>query len=184
MRTKSSLDLSDAKAIVAAAERYAEWHELRVSIAVVDESTYVLHLVRMDGALYMSPEGAVEKARTAAEGGHPTTLFEESLNAGRYSMLKLPIYRSRAASPSSSNVERTAEAAPRATLTANKETDHDRGPAAPRRRSRARRWRALAGPDDHAARARVAALVRAAGGGRARRRRPVDGRAASDRRVG
>ena len=38
----------------------------------------------------MSAEGAVEKARTAAEGGHPTTFFEEPLNAGRYSMLKMP----------------------------------------------------------------------------------------------
>ena len=40
----------------------------------------------------MSAEGAIEKARTAADGGHPTTFFEEPLNAGRYSMLKMPIY--------------------------------------------------------------------------------------------
>ena len=44
----------------------------------------------MDGAPYLSAEGAAEKARTAAEGGHPTTYFEEPLNAGRISMLKMP----------------------------------------------------------------------------------------------
>jgi glc operon protein GlcG len=90
MRTKLSLTLTDATAIAAAAEEYAESRELRVSIAVVDESTYVQHVIRMDGAPYMSPEGAIEKARTAAEGGHPTTFFEEPLNAGRFSMLKMP----------------------------------------------------------------------------------------------
>jgi glc operon protein GlcG len=90
MRTKLSLTLTDATAIAAAAEEYAESRELRVSIAVVDESTYVQHVIRMDGAPYMSAEGAIEKARTAAEGGHPTTFFEEPLNAGRYSILKMP----------------------------------------------------------------------------------------------
>jgi len=92
MRTKLTLALTDATAIAAAAEEYAESQGLRVSIAVVDESTYIQHVIRMDGAPYMSPEGAIEKARTAAEGGHPTTFFEEPLNAGRYSMLKMPAY--------------------------------------------------------------------------------------------
>jgi glc operon protein GlcG len=92
MRTKLSLTLGDAKAIAAAAEEYAESHGLSVSIAVVDESTYVQYVIRMDGAPYMSAEGATEKARTAAEGGHPTTFFEDALNAGRYSMLKMPVY--------------------------------------------------------------------------------------------
>ena len=92
MRTKLSLTLTDAKAIAAAAEAYAESQQLAVSIAIVDESTYLQHLIRMDGAPYLSAEGAVEKARTAAEGGHPTTFFEEPLNAGRVSMLKMPIY--------------------------------------------------------------------------------------------
>jgi glc operon protein GlcG len=92
MRTKLTLTLTDATAIVAAAEEYAESRELRVAIAVVDESTYVQNVIRMDGAPYMSAEAAIEKARTAAEGGHPTTFFEEPLNAGRFSMLKMPIY--------------------------------------------------------------------------------------------
>jgi glc operon protein GlcG len=91
IRTKLSLTLTDATAIAAAAQQYAESRELRVSIAVVDESTYIQHVIRMDGAPFTSTEGAIEKARTAAEGGHPTTFFEEPLNAGRYSMLKMPL---------------------------------------------------------------------------------------------
>ncbi len=92
MRTKLTLTLTEASAIAAAAEEYAESRELRVSIAIVDESTYIQHVTRMDGAPYLSAEAAIEKARTAAEGGQPTTFFEEPLNAGRYSMLKMPIY--------------------------------------------------------------------------------------------
>ncbi len=92
MRTKLSLTLTDAKTIAAAAEAYAGSRQLKVSIAIVDESTYLQHLVRMDGAPYKSGEGAAEKARTAAESGQPTTFFEEPLNAGRISMLKMPIY--------------------------------------------------------------------------------------------
>jgi glc operon protein GlcG len=90
MHTKPSLDLTDAKVITTAAQEYAESRDLRVSIAIVDESTYVQHVVRMDGAPYTSAEGAIEKARTAAEGGHPTTFFEEPLNAGRHGVLKMP----------------------------------------------------------------------------------------------
>ena len=63
-------------------------------------SRHVQHLVRMDGAPYTSAEGAIEKARTAADGGHPTPFFEEPLNAGRYSILKMPqSTRSRAGFP-------------------------------------------------------------------------------------
>jgi len=85
-----SLGLAEAKAITAAAEAYAASHHFPVSIAVVDESTYLQHLVRMDGAPRASAEGAFAKARTAAEGGHPTTFFEQALNAGRYGVLKMP----------------------------------------------------------------------------------------------
>ena len=92
MHTKLSRTLTDAKTIAAAAEAYAQSHQLAASIAVVDESTYLQYLLRMDGAPYLSAESAVEKARTAAEGGHPTTFFEEPLNAGRITMLKMPLY--------------------------------------------------------------------------------------------
>jgi glc operon protein GlcG len=99
MRTKLSLTLTDSKAIADAAEAYAKSRLPAVSIAIVDESTCLQHLLRMDGAPYLSAEGAIEsaegaieKARTAAEGGHPTAFFEEPLNSGRISMLTMPIY--------------------------------------------------------------------------------------------
>ncbi len=68
MRAKLSLTLTDTPAIAAAAEAYAGSHRLKVSIAIADESTYLQHLLRMDGAPCTSAEGAMEKARTAAEG--------------------------------------------------------------------------------------------------------------------
>ena len=90
MRTTFSLSLAEAKMMAAAAEAYAESQRFSVSLAVVDESTYLQHLVRMDEAPRTSAEGAFDKARTAAEGGHPTTYFEQVLNAGRYGVLKMP----------------------------------------------------------------------------------------------
>ena len=90
MRTRLTLSLSDARAMVAAAEAYAIENDLRVSIAVVDESTYLQCAIRMDGAGCMSMEGAIEKARSAAEGGHPTKWFEDSLKGGNLAILKIP----------------------------------------------------------------------------------------------
>jgi uncharacterized protein GlcG (DUF336 family) len=49
MRTKLILTLADAKAIAAAAEAYAQSQQLAVSIAIVAESTYLHHLLRMGG---------------------------------------------------------------------------------------------------------------------------------------
>jgi hypothetical protein len=48
MHTKPSLDLTDARVIAAAAEMCTDAHGLKFSIAVVDESTYMQHLGRMD----------------------------------------------------------------------------------------------------------------------------------------
>lgn len=90
MITKLSLSLSEARAMASAAEQFARERNLKVSIAVVDESTYLQHAVRMDGAGYMTMEGAIEKARTAAEGGQPTAFFANSLNRGEYAILKIP----------------------------------------------------------------------------------------------
>jgi uncharacterized protein GlcG (DUF336 family) len=49
----------------------------KVSIAVVDEGGYLLHLERLDGAGLQSPEIATLKARTAAIGRCPTKLLED-----------------------------------------------------------------------------------------------------------
>ncbi|WP_158592359.1 GlcG/HbpS family heme-binding protein [Noviherbaspirillum sedimenti] len=90
MLNKTSLSLRDAIYLVDAARSAAEALKLPVSIVVVDASTYMQAMVRMDGAPLMSAQGAFDKARTSAEGGHPTTFFEKPLNEGRFSMLKLP----------------------------------------------------------------------------------------------
>ena len=51
--------------MVTAAKLEAAKNNWKVSIAVVDEGGYLLHLERMDGAVLMSPEIATLKARQA-----------------------------------------------------------------------------------------------------------------------
>jgi glc operon protein GlcG len=86
---KQSLGLEEAKTIGDAAFACARSKGLAVAIAVVGEATYLQYFVSMDGAGYWAGEGAIEKARSASEGGHPTTFFEKPLNAGRFSMVKM-----------------------------------------------------------------------------------------------
>ena len=86
---KQSLGLDEAKLIGEAALTAARTKGLAVAIAVVGEATYLQYFVSLDGAGYWAGEGAIEKARSAAEGGHPTTFFEKPLNAGRFSMVKM-----------------------------------------------------------------------------------------------
>ena len=90
MLNKPSLSLRDAQELVEHVRGHARELGFSVSIAVVDATTYLQALARMDGAPLMSAEGAFDKARSAAEGGHPTTFFEKQLNEGRFSMVKLP----------------------------------------------------------------------------------------------
>jgi glc operon protein GlcG len=90
MLNKLSLSLQEAKQLADSAQAIASKMKVPVSIAVVDSSTYLQTLLRMDGAPLMSAEGAFDKARSSAEGGHPTTFFEKPLNEGRYSMVRLP----------------------------------------------------------------------------------------------
>lgn len=91
MLNRLSLCLDDAQRLAAAAKRIADSMKLPVSIAVVDATTYLQAALRLDGAPLMSTEGALDKARSAAEGGHPTTFFEKPLNEGRLSVLRLPV---------------------------------------------------------------------------------------------
>ena len=90
MLAKNSLSLAEAKAIAEAACISAGEKKVCISVAVVDVTTYAQVTMRMDGAPLMSAQGALDKAVSSAEGGHPTTFFEKPLNAGRISMLKLP----------------------------------------------------------------------------------------------
>jgi glc operon protein GlcG len=77
MRNKICLTASDAHTIVAACKHAAEQQKWNVSVAVVDEAGYLVHLERLDGAVLHSPEVAILKARTAALARVPTKSLEE-----------------------------------------------------------------------------------------------------------
>ena len=91
MKTKSTLELADVKAIAAAAEAEALKHSWAVSIAIVDDGGHLLWLQRLDGAAPISSHIAPAKARTAAVGRRESRVYEEMINGGRVSFLSAPV---------------------------------------------------------------------------------------------
>jgi glc operon protein GlcG len=77
MRTKPCLTSADVKKMMAAALAEAEKNKWIVSIAIVDDGGFMLHLDRMDGATVTTAEVAVGKARTAALTRRPSKFFED-----------------------------------------------------------------------------------------------------------
>ena len=77
MRNKSCLAAADAQKIVAACKVEAEKNKWNVSIAVVDDGGFLLHLERLDGAVGQSAAIATLKAQTAAATGTPTKILED-----------------------------------------------------------------------------------------------------------
>ena len=77
MRNKSCLAAADAQKIVAACKVEAAKNNWNVSIAVVDEGGYLLHLERLDGAQGQSAAIATLKAQTAAAARTPTKVLED-----------------------------------------------------------------------------------------------------------
>ncbi|WP_427911825.1 GlcG/HbpS family heme-binding protein [Ramlibacter sp. MMS24-I3-19] len=90
MKTKPTLELSDVKAIAAAAEAEARKNNWLVSIAIVDDGGHLLWLQRLDGAAPVSAQIAPAKAHTAAMGRRESRLYEEMINGGRVSFLSAP----------------------------------------------------------------------------------------------
>lgn len=90
MKTKPTLELSDVKAIAAAAEAEARKNNWPVSIAIVDDGGHLLWLQRLDGAAPVSAQIAPAKAHTAAMGRRESRLYEEMINGGRVSFLSAP----------------------------------------------------------------------------------------------
>ncbi|MDD0837203.1 heme-binding protein [Curvibacter sp. HBC61] len=90
MKTKSVLELSDVKAIAAAAEAEALKNNWAVTIAIVDDGGHLLWLQRLDGAAAISSHIAPAKAHTAALGRRETKVYEDIVNGGRYSFLSVP----------------------------------------------------------------------------------------------
>jgi uncharacterized protein GlcG (DUF336 family) len=90
MKTQSSLELSDVKAIAAAAEAEALKNNWAVSIAIVDGGGHLLHFARLDGAPPISSHIAPAKAHTAALGRRESKIYEDVINGGRTSFLSAP----------------------------------------------------------------------------------------------
>src|SRR5687768_3142034 len=93
MKSKPTLELSDLKAIAAAAEAEALAHHWAVTIAIVDDGGHLLWLQRLDGAPPVSAHIAPAKAHTAALGRRESRVYEEIINGGRVSFLSAPELR-------------------------------------------------------------------------------------------
>lgn len=90
MKTKSTLELVDVKAIAAAAEAEALKNNWAVTIAIVDDGGHLLWLQRMDGVPAVSAHIAPAKANTAALGRRESKVYEDIVNGGRVSFLSAP----------------------------------------------------------------------------------------------
>ena len=89
MRTRPALTASDVQKMAAACRVEAEKNGWNVTIAVVDDAGYLLHLERMDGAGPMTAEVAAGKASTAAVTRRPTKFWEDRVKE-RPVFLKFP----------------------------------------------------------------------------------------------
>src|SRR5262245_24628561 len=89
MRNKPALTAADVHKMMAACRDEAAKNKWGVTIAVVDDAGYLLHLERLDGAGPMTAEVAASKARTAAVTRRPTKVWED-LVKDRPVFLKFP----------------------------------------------------------------------------------------------
>lgn len=89
MRTRPALTAADVQKLMAACKAEAAKNKWNVSIAIVDDAGFPLHLERMDGAGPMTAEVAVGKASTAAVTRRPTKFWEDRVKE-RPVFLKFP----------------------------------------------------------------------------------------------
>jgi glc operon protein GlcG len=89
VRTRRTIDIEGADAVIAAAERFARDKGSRVYIAVVDPSGEVVALRSTPGAQVASARVAVDKARTAAIFVRPSREIEQQVSDGRLGALAL-----------------------------------------------------------------------------------------------
>ncbi|WP_375195765.1 heme-binding protein [Sphingobium sp.] len=90
MKTKHSLEASDVKAILAAAEAEARANGWAVTIAVVDDGAHLLGLLRLDGASASTAQMAPAKATTSVLGRRESKVYEDLILGGRITMLSAP----------------------------------------------------------------------------------------------
>jgi glc operon protein GlcG len=81
MRIRHALDLKESVAAVEAGVEYARQKGWSVTVAIVDDSGFPLHLSRMDEASVASVEGAIQKARSAALTGVETKVLEAMITS-------------------------------------------------------------------------------------------------------
>ena len=91
MKNKAYLEIADLKLIASAAEEEAVKNNWAVSFAIVDDGGHLLWFQRLDGAAPISAHIAPAKAHTAAVGRRETKIYEDLINAGRYSFLSAPL---------------------------------------------------------------------------------------------
>ncbi len=90
MRQKPALTASDVQKMVAACKAEAAKNKWNVTIAIVDESGYLLYLERMDGVAPLTAKIAAGKAETAAISRRPTKFWEDRIKE-RPGFVKAPI---------------------------------------------------------------------------------------------
>ena len=91
MKNKAYLEIADLKLIASAAEAEAVKNNWAVSFAIVDDGGHLLWFQRLDGSAPISAHIAPAKAHTAAVGRRETKIYEDLINAGRYSFLSAPL---------------------------------------------------------------------------------------------
>jgi uncharacterized protein GlcG (DUF336 family) len=84
------LTLDAAKAMAAAAERYAIERGWTIAVAVVDAAGGLILFHSLEDTQPASQEIAVLKARTAARMHRPTKALEEGIAGGRIALATLP----------------------------------------------------------------------------------------------
>ncbi|MEK7879836.1 MAG: heme-binding protein [candidate division NC10 bacterium] len=89
MRNRPALTAADVQKMMAACKAEATKNKWNVSIAIVDDAGFLLHLERMDGTGPMTAEVASGKASTAAVTRRPTKFWEDRVKE-RPVFLKFP----------------------------------------------------------------------------------------------
>jgi glc operon protein GlcG len=87
--TRPALTLEGAKKVGEAAAAYAKANGASPSIAVVDESGYLLYFVRSESSFAAGANVSIGKAHTAAVFKKATKDFEDIINKGRFTMTAL-----------------------------------------------------------------------------------------------
>ena len=90
MRTKPVITASDVQKMTAACKAEAAKNKWNVTIAIVDDTGYLLYLERMDGVPPLTAEIAAGKANTAAISRRPTKFWDDRIKE-RPAFLKAPI---------------------------------------------------------------------------------------------